>query len=126
MGSKSQAEIVDFFADLHAKNRRKDTQKFCDFLDLLFRERDFDGCTFFTSMYTFCIVRFSDPAEWRDAPLLAIRIASSANVLFEFKITTATKPVRRAVTESSSAPYAVALEEFDRIYRMFLAAYEAL
>lgn len=126
MGAMLQAEIVEFFAELDAKKDRKDTRNFCEFLDLLFDERDFTGCTFFTSLFTFCIVRFPTYGEWRFKPVLSVRIASSANVLIELRITNATKPALRAVTESSNAPYDVALDEFDRMYKMFLRAHEDL
>ena len=126
MGAMSQAEIVAFYAELHEKRGHKDTLNFCTFLDELFSERDFSGCTFFTSLNTFCIVRFPTYSEWRHKPLLSIRIASSTNVLFELRITEAIKPALRATTRSSSAKYDVAFDEFDRMYNEFMLAHDEL
>lgn len=126
MAAMTQAEIVKFYAELSEKKNRKGTRNFCDFLDRLFRERDLADCTFFTSLNTFCIVRFPTDSEWRYKPLLSIKIVSSTNVLFELRITHATKPALRAMTESSSAPYDVALDEFDRLYAKFLSAHDEL
>ncbi|QEG21495.1 hypothetical protein MFFC18_13510 [Mariniblastus fucicola] len=125
MGALSQSEIVAFFADLHAKRQRAETENFCNFLDELFELRDLWDCTFFTSLATFCIVRY--PArEWRGKPMLSLRIASSARLLIELRITTQTKPSLRATTESSSAPWNVAFDEFDRLYSRFMDAHDDL
>ena len=125
MGALSQSEIVQFYAELHAKRERKDTECFCQFLDRLFATRDLSGCTYFTSLHTFCIVRYPQP-EWRYKPTLSLRIASSARVLIELRVTQSTKPSLRAITESSSAPWDVGLDEFDRFYRRFLDVHNAL
>jgi len=126
MGAMSQTEILTFYAELHESRRRKDTCNFCEFLDRLFRDRDFSGCTFFTSMNTFCIVRFPTWSEWRYKPMLSIWDASSTHVLFKLRITETTKPALRATTQSSSAKYDVAFDEFDRMYSAFVMAHEGL
>jgi len=124
MGAMTKTEILDFYADLIEKRDSADRRNFRDFLERLFRERDLAGCTFFTSLHTFCIVRFPTYAQWRFQPTMSLRIASSANVRIELRLTQQIKPALRAETESSSAPYAIALEEFDRLYAKFLAAHD--
>ncbi len=58
--------------------------------------------------------------------MLSLRIASSARLLIELRITTQTKPSLRATTESSSAPWNVAFDEFDRLYSRFMDAHDDL
>ena len=122
MGTLTQSEIIAFYADLHAERDRKETMYFCSFLDRLFESRDLSGCIFFTSLNTFCIARY--PAEQRRyKPLLSVGIASSARILIQLRLTQETEPALRATTESSSAPWSVALDEFDRLYQHFLDAH---
>lgn len=127
MAAMSKDEILSFYEELRQRpqNRdRADTNNFCDFLKQLFNERELDGCTFFTSMNTFCIVRFPTYREWQFAPMLSLRIASSHNVWIRFRIFESTKPILRFTEESSSTAYDLAMQEFDRRYEQFLAAHE--
>src|SRR5688500_3436127 len=120
MAAMSQSEIVAFFAELQER-APNDYGAFCRFLDTLFRDRDFSGCFFHTSLHTFCLTRFPTYSQWRHKPSLALSVASRSNVLIELRIITTTKPVMRWTTESSSVRYELAAGEFDRLYAKFLA-----
>jgi hypothetical protein len=120
MAAMSQTEIVEFFADLKEK-APNDYGAFCRFLDTLFRDRDFSGCFFHTSLHAFCITRSPTYSQWRRQPSLALSVASSSNVPIELRNITTTKPVMRWTTESSSVRYELAVGEFDRLYARFLA-----
>ena len=72
MGAMSESEIVEFYSQLNDKHDRQDVRRFREFLDQLFAERDLSGCTFFTSHFTFCIVRYPTYSQWRFKPLLSL------------------------------------------------------
>lgn len=124
MAAMSQAEVVAFFADLRKRSKHADFSAFCDFLDTLFRERDLSGCTYYTSLNTFCITRSPWNSERRRKPSLALSVASSVAVLIELRTVTSLKPTARWTTESCSVRYERALDEFDRLYAKFVALYQ--
>ena len=126
MGAKSRTEIREFYAKLHAERQQTQTQNFCDFLDFLFAERELAGCTFFTSLHSLCIVRYPTYKLWHNKPLLSLGIASSNHVRIQLRVTRSAKPAYRSTTESSNSPYNIALEEFDRLYELFLQAHAEL
>ena len=123
MGAKSKDDILAFYSDFDAKSNL-DFAKFNKLIAQLFDSRELDGCTFFTSLHVFCIVRFPTYAEWRDAPLLSLKYASSANVLIELTVTQTRDPALRTSTRASNIKYETAMSEFDRLYDLFLLEHE--
>src|SRR5262249_7509127 len=123
MAAKSKAEVLKFYEEL-----RSPTWELLEalrvFLPRLFRERDLTGCTFFTSLATLCIVRYPTYHEWCDKPVLTINCTTKDILRFEFRITMASDPVYRALTESVNCPLELGLEEFDRMYTKFLDAHK--
>jgi len=72
---------------------------------------------------TLCIVRYPTYPEWVDKPRLFINCTAKDRLRFEFRITLASNPVYRTLTESANCPIELGLEEFDRLYSKFMAAH---
>src|ERR1051325_5757597 len=123
MANKSQENILKFYEELCGHTGSEFLEPLRVFLPRLFRERDLTGCTFFTSHATLCIVRFPRYPEWSDKPLLSIISTSKDRLQFEFRITFATEPVYRTLTESANCPLELGLQEFDQLYAKFLDAH---
>ena len=125
MESKIKADLLKFYQEISSRPGCEVLQALHVFLPRLFQERDLTGCTFFTSHAALCIVRYPTYDERRDKPLLSINCTAKDRLQFEFRITLASFPVYRALTESANCPLDLGLQEFDRMYAKFLDAHEA-
>ena len=123
MAGRSQEDILKFYEDFRGHSDWEFLEALRMFLPRLFRERDLAGCTFFTSHATLCIVRYPTYPEWCDKPLLSINCTAKDRLQFEFRITLASEPVYRALTESANCALELGLQEFDRLYAKFLNAH---
>src|SRR5688500_15328236 len=101
MGAKTQEDVIRFYDELRRTPGWEFLQAMSVFLPRLFRSRDLSGCTLFTSHATLCIVRQPTYPEWLDQPVLMVNCTAIDRLQLDFRVTLATEPVVRTITESS-------------------------
>jgi len=122
MGAMTKAQVIDFLDEFRKRPGFSQVESVHEFVTRLFRERDLDGCTFFTSQTKFCIARFPTSEEWSDKPHLSIAGSAPDRLRIDLSIVTDRKPVCRTTTEAVVCSMEQGLDEFDDMYAKFLAA----
>jgi hypothetical protein len=122
--TEDASEILKFYEEFRSHSGCDHLEAMRVFLPRLFAERDLSGCTFHTSHETLCITRYSKYPEWLNKPSLFINCTTARRLRMEFQITLSTDPVARYITETVNCPLELGLQEFDLLYKKFLAAHE--
>lgn len=123
MDAMRREEVLAFYEALSMTNHRPGLAPFRTFLVTLFEARQLDGCSFFTSHWTFCIVRYPVYEEWRFKPQLLLDYPYDDSLRMQLRIFTSLSAVVRVTTYESRVSYQDGLSEFDSMYRQFIQAH---